>query len=258
MIWRANALGHYTKFVGHSSHASFVRQNKNMAGTVSKEIEVKLAVPSAATARKKIAELGARVVAHPAAGKDGRIFERNTLFDTPVGGLARHGQLLRLRTESAPSALKSDGARAVLTYKGPAENQSEGRYKIREENEVEVADAAAMRTILESLGLRGWFRYEKYRTAFAFPGNARWAAGLRIDLDETPIGAFIELEGPPEAIDRTAKELGFTPKDYVKKDYLFLHVEDCRRKGFAVSQLAPGVVTGIPDMVFPASARAKR
>ena len=37
--------------------------------------------------------------------------------------------------------------------------------------------------------------------------------GLLIELDETPIGAFVELEGPAEAIDRAATELGFGKSD---------------------------------------------
>jgi hypothetical protein len=66
------------------------------------------------------------------------------------------------------------------------------------------------------------------------------------------------LEGPPSAIDRAAKELGFLRADYITKNYLLLHVENCRRKGVSVSQLAPGVVSGIPNMVFEKSAKQKR
>lgn len=215
-------------------------------------------MPSAVAARRKIAQLGAKVLRSEVAGKDGRVLERNILFDTPDGGFARHGQLLRLRIESAPSPGRSAARHVVLTYKGPAETQLAGRYKVREETEVRVADADAMRTILESLGLRGWFRYEKFRTTFALPHSVRWASGLRIELDETPVGTFLELEGPVSAIDCAAKELGFSRKDYVTKNYLFLHVEDCRRKGLSVTQLAPGVVAGIPDMVFAGTIKKKR
>ena len=109
-----------------------------------------------------------------------------------------------------------------------------------------------MRGILEALGLRGWFRYEKYRTTFALPIAKKWAVGLHVELDETPIGVYLELEGPPNAIDHAAHELGFSRADYITKNYLLLHVENCRRNGVSVSQLAPGVVSGIPDMVFAA------
>jgi len=52
-----------------------------------------------------------------------------------------------------------------------------------------------------------------------------------IELDETPIGTFVELEGPADAIDRAATELGFSRHDYVLKSYLVLYMEECRRKG---------------------------
>ena len=81
------------------------------------------------------------------------------------------------------------------------------------------------------MGLRPWFRYEKYRTTFRMPDSKPWANGLLIELDETPIGTFVELEGPATAIDRAAEELGFSKHDYVLKNYLRLYMEDCRRKG---------------------------
>ena len=52
-----------------------------------------------------------------------------------------------------------------------------------------------------------------------------------IELDETPIGTFVELEGPPAAIDRAAQELGFTQRDYIVQNYLALYLEGCRRLG---------------------------
>ena len=79
--------------------------------------------------------------------------------------------------------------------------------------------------------MNGWFRYEKYRTTFRLPDSNAWAKGLLIELDETPIGTFVELEGPAAAIDRAAVELGFSNRDYILKNYLSLYVEDCRRKG---------------------------
>jgi adenylate cyclase class 2 len=205
----------------------------------------------AGRARKMLAKIGAKPVRHPAAGKDGRVHELNILFDTPQGGFARHGQLLRLRVESPVGRGSKAASRAILTYKGPAEGPARSHFKVREEYEVVVADSQAMHRILESLGLRGWFRYEKYRTAFTLPPSSKWATGLHLDLDETPVGIFLELEGPTSAIDRAARELGFAPSDYVTKDYLFLHIEQCRRGGIAVPQLAPGIVAGIPDMLFP-------
>ena len=102
---------------------------------------------------------------------------------------------------------------------------------MREEIEVEVAEANNLTRIFEGLGMSGWFRYEKYRTTFQLPSSKAWARGLLIELDETPIGTYVELEGPAEAIDRAAEELGFSKRDYVLKSYLALYIQECRRKG---------------------------
>src|SRR6266481_6103935 len=60
---------------------------------------------------------------------------------------------------------------------------------------------------------------------------SRRRKGLLIEVDETPIGTFVELEGDAAAIDRAAKELGYSPKEYVLKNYLVLYVEDCKKRG---------------------------
>ena len=96
---------------------------------------------------------------------------------------------------------------------------------------MEVTDAATLATIFEGLGMAGWFRYEKYRTTFRLPASKAWARGLLIELDETPIGTYVELEGPAGAIDRAAIELGYSKRDYVLKNYLTLYLEACRSKG---------------------------
>jgi adenylate cyclase class 2 len=208
---------------------------------MARETEIKLRVQNAGLLRKKLKRLKVR----PVTAGSGRVHEMNVIFDTPQGGLAKHGQLLRIRTETPEGrAKKGRGSglrRVVLTFKRPTmpleaapsmegRAVAAGRHKVREEIEVEVADAANLTKIFEGLGMRGWFRYEKYRTTFQFPPTARWAQGLLIELDETPIGTFVELEGPAEAIDRAAKELGFSPRDYVLKNYLALYAEECRRR----------------------------
>jgi adenylate cyclase class 2 len=63
------------------------------------------------------------------------------------------------------------------------------------------------------------------------PASNPWARGLLIELDETPIGVFLELEGPANAIDRVAKALGFGARDYVLANYMTLYREYCRSRG---------------------------
>ena len=69
------------------------------------------------------------------------------------------------------------------------------------------------------------------------PESQRWAARLLIELDETPIGTFVELEGPAKAIDRAAKELGFTKNEFIVTNYLRLYAEECRRRGEKVGDM---------------------
>jgi adenylate cyclase class 2 len=79
--------------------------------------------------------------------------------------------------------------------------------------------------------MRPWFRYEKFRTTYRLPRAQRWAEGLLIEVDETPIGTFVELEGPGSAIDRAAEALGFAKRDYIVANYFGLYFEECRRQG---------------------------
>jgi adenylate cyclase, class 2 len=198
-----------------------------------KETEIKLAVRDIKAFERKVKKLGGK----PARTGNSRVHELNVIFDTPDGGLAKHGQLLRIRTESVPGGGKKEALRRVmLTFKQPAVRAVDddgSRFKIREETEVEVADAATLGKIFEGLGLRGWFSYEKYRTTWKLGAATRWAKDLLIELDETPAGTFVELEGPPEAIDKAAEALGYSRKDYLLKNYLELYAEDCRRRGVA-------------------------
>jgi len=206
---------------------------------MAQEIEIKLKISDPNSLRAGLKRLGARLV-----GKGtGRVHEWNLIFDTPDGSLAKQGQLLRIRTETpernSKKTSKAPVQRILLTFKRPVaasaatsgSAQDNHRHKVREEFELQVTDGDVLARIFEGLGMQGWFRYEKYRTTFRLPAAARWAEGLLIEVDETPIGTYVELEGPPAAIDRAAQELGFTSRDYVVMNYLSLYVEDCRRQG---------------------------
>ena len=86
--------------------------------------------------------------------------------------------------------------------------------------------------ILSRLGLKAGFRYEKYRTEFKRAGEKGVAT-----LDETPIGVYLELEGAPSWIDRTAKRMGFQESDYILTSYYGLYVAYCRDQGFAPTNM---------------------
>jgi adenylate cyclase, class 2 len=203
------------------------------------EIEIKLRISDLRSFRNSLTKLQAK----PAANRPRRVHEMNVLFDSTGQQLAKRSQLLRIRTEApAPlgtTRLKKHNGHGLLTFKTPVAGQpgeftshsEPGTHKIRDEIQLRVDDPAALAKILEGLGLPAWFRYEKFRTTYRLPSSKRWAKGLLIELDETPIGPFVELEGPPVAIDRAAKELGFSKKDYIAASYLGLYFDHCRQTG---------------------------
>jgi adenylate cyclase class 2 len=85
-----------------------------------------------------------------------------------------------------------------------------------------------MHRILAGAGFEIAYRYQKYRTGMRL-------GALGVFLDETPLGCFVELEGPPEAIDAAAAELGFAVADYVTESYRELH-ERAREEGAYASR----------------------
>ena len=192
------------------------------------EREIKLRIADLPELRRALRRLGARV-ARP------RLHERNVLFDTVEASLASREQLLRIRTERLSGRSRKLSLHCLLTFKRPpikAESSHKGeRHKVREEIELGVTDPKLLAMIFEGLGMRSWFQYEKFRTTFRLPASNAWARGLLIELDETPIGVFLELEGPANAIDRVAKALGFASRDYVLANYMTLYWEYCRSRG---------------------------
>lgn len=161
------------------------------------EIEVKIRIGEAKAAREKVLGLGAALARE-------RHLEKNVLFDLPSGALHAGRRALRLRTT---------GRRATLTYKGePRKSRS---FKVREEYETQVRDPRQTRKILQALGLRETFAYEKRRTVFL-------KARLTIALDETEAGNFLELEGERHEIVRFAKALGYGRADFITDSYVDL------------------------------------
>ncbi len=126
--------------------------------------------------------------------------EMNTLYDMPGQPLRKRGDLLRLRKY---------GKDWLLTHKSKGKV---GRHKTRVELETKLEDGEKMDAILRALHFQPTFRYEKYR--------AEWSDGRgHVVLDQTPIGNFGEIEGPPRWIDQTAKTLGILPQHYLTDTY---------------------------------------
>jgi adenylate cyclase class 2 len=169
------------------------------------EIKIRLALPAVVTVH--LDRMGFAVTKP-------RIFEANTIYDRSDDGLRASGRLLRLREV---------GDSTVLTFKGPA---SRGKHKSREELETTLGDARTAALILDRLGFSATFRYEKFRTEYEREGEH----GV-VTVDETPVGWFLELEGEPEWIDRTAAALGYAEADYVTDSYGSLYLQHCESTG---------------------------
>jgi len=220
------------------------------------EIEIKLRVADRREVLRLLARLGAELIS-------ARVHEMNTLYDTADGDLTRQGRMLRVRVERPAGRRKrarkkeqrfrgeSSGFSAVLTFKGPAalaagKTKKAPAYKIREEREVRISDEKEAGRIIERLGFQPCFRYEKFRTTYRLPGMKN----LKVEIDETPIGLFLELEGPRGQIDRAAARLGFGRGEYISKSYGVLFMEE-RGMGREKSRDGePSSFSRWPDMVF--------
>src|SRR5437879_13307288 len=119
---------------------------------MARETEIKLKITDVPAFHRALKRIGAR----PAVPRSSKVHEENVIFDTPQGGLAKHGQLLRIRTETPEARGKSKNSRpnqrVILTFKQPMIEQAtaetgspyDGSYKVREENEVDVDEASDM------------------------------------------------------------------------------------------------------------------
>ena len=178
------------------------------------ETEIKLRIDDPRAARDRLDRLGFEAVTP-------RLFERNLVYDTPSESLRNSGQVLRLR---------SKGDRWWLTHKTRPE--AGARHKVRQELEIETRQGPELGDILERLGFRPSFEYQKYRTEYRRPGDPG-----EVVLDETPIGNFLELEGAPDWIDVTAADLGYRPPDYILESYGALYLAWCSERGVAPSHM---------------------
>jgi adenylate cyclase class 2 len=162
-------------------------------------VEQEMKIPGAAltVVREHLAQRGGRCL-HPSALED------NWVLDGPDRTLSGSGRLLRVRQA---------GGRAWLTLKEPG--SFSGGVKSRIEIETSIGSAETVLAILAGLGFRPARRYQKRRET--------WSWGpIVVALDETPMGAFVELEGPAERLAGAARDLGLDPETAVLGTYLDL------------------------------------
>lgn len=185
---------------------------------MSLEVERKYLDANPEEIKTRLSELGAT--------SDGARFEFNIVFDTSPS-ILKQKKLLRLRIRAS-----SEAATCVLTWKEPASDFPKDNFKRRIEFETIVDDPENMVEILRKLGCAPKAVYEKTRESYLI----EWQEGgetvrVAVELDETPIGNVIELEGDPEAIEKLEVPLGLRSLRKSDKSYHDLHQEWRERNG---------------------------
>ena len=186
-------------------------KSERAGGRGAVEREIKFRFESTVAARKAVS------VVDPVQLRARRL-QDDRLLDWPDGRLRRKDCTLRVRHETGS---------AFLTFKGPPQP---GVMKVREEFETAVGDAAILLGMLDRLGLRVWFRYQKYREEFTH-------MGVIVAIDETPIGTFVELEGDARGITEIARGMGRTSDDYVLDSYRGLFVAERADRKLAATDM---------------------
>ena len=206
----------------------------------SAEIELKFPIDDLARLQSRLPGLGFQL-------DTPRTFEQNTLYDTTDRSLRLSRQILRLRQY---------GSLWTVTHKRMAGGTADAcptRYKIRVETETRVDDGPSLAVIFEQLGFSPVFRYEKFRTEWSQvtstisgplfadptlpPEVTMPHPRSHLVIDETPIGDYAELEGPPEWIDETLAALGVDPATCLTDSYGRLFLSWKERTGSAVDHL---------------------
>ncbi len=167
------------------------------------EIEAKFQLDETQSLEAKLAAVGAT--------RGHTVIERNTYFDTPQGSLAGQGGGLRLRVERQEGGPQQKN---IITYKGPL---MPGKFKSRQEIEVQVNDADTAVQLLNALGYVARLSFEKRR--------GKWELdGCEVVIDTLPhLGHFTEIEGPSEqAVQAVRGKLGLEGLEVIRRGYASL------------------------------------
>lgn len=177
-------------------------------GDSNQETEVKFYLSGLPEIESRLRSFHARLV-------HARTHEVNLRFDHPDGDFERLGRALRLRRDDAVRLTYKDGGQLM-----------DGALQ-RREIEFSVDDFDSARLFLEALGFEVVFLYEKFRTTYRMDG-------AEIMLDETPLGTFIEIEGPQETLKPISQKLGLAWGAAVPASYhsLFGRVYEAQHLSF--------------------------
>ncbi|PYQ33282.1 MAG: class IV adenylate cyclase [Acidobacteria bacterium] len=164
---------------------------------MAEEIEVKFALRDRNELLRKLNDIGARQL-YP------ETFEDNIVLDRR-GELKTRGALLRVR---------KFGKYSLATYKGPM--SIDRGIKSREEVQTGVESFELAIQLLDALGFKPVFRYQKFREVWR-------VREVEVVIDRTPIGEYFEIEGPMEMIRTIAAELGMNMDTAIRQTYADLY-----------------------------------
>jgi adenylate cyclase, class 2 len=161
------------------------------------EVEIKFPLRDRHELQRKLQDAGGQRL-YP------ETFEDNIVLD-------RRGEL---RTKGALLRVRKFGKYSMVTYKGPM--SIEGGVKSREEVQTAVESFELAIQLLDALGYKPVFRYQKFREVW----RVREA---EVVIDRTPIGEYFEIEGKLDQIRALAAELGMEMEQAIRQTYVDLY-----------------------------------
>ncbi len=164
------------------------------------EIEAKMSLHDPAALEARLTAVGAESL--------GIVLETNTYFDTTRADLMSTDQGLRIRVREDHSGNVS----ATITHTGP---RAHGRLKSRLEAECGIDDPRAMAEVLQGLGYRPTFNFEKVRSSWRLDECA-------VEIDTLPqLGSFLEIEGPTDtAVMSVRARAGMAEVPLIRSSYI--------------------------------------
>ena len=158
-----------------------------------REVELKSVVDDIDSRRARVEHAGGKLEF------DGRLIDRR--YGDSAGRLMLIDHVLRLRVYET-----ARGREGHLDWKGPT--QYEHGYKVREELSTPIGDPDALAEILESLGYSVILEIDRHIWQYSLgQATIRFEKYPRMD-------DLVEVEGPPEAIERGITVIGLERSAY--------------------------------------------
>lgn len=132
----------------------------------------------------------------------GEDFEENTIYSS-----------WRMKREKCVLRIRKTADRTLLTFKKRMPNALDVKRQI--EYETLVADAEAIKNIIENLNMKAFIIYEKRRKKWNFKNT-------EVVLDELPFGLFMEIEG--KIMDIALVEMMLGAEDFTTEPKTYLHL----------------------------------